>query len=41
MDAADTAVVHLRLIGGTKVVTITGATANGFRAPTFYGNLVC
>jgi hypothetical protein len=40
MTAADTAVVHVRLLNGSNVVTIVGVTNAGFRAPYFGGYLV-
>lgn len=41
MTVGDTAIVRIQCNGGTKVVTIPGSTANGFRSPYFSGTLLC
>lgn len=41
MTVGDTAIVRIQCNGGTKVVTIPGSTATGFRSPYFSGTLLC
>jgi hypothetical protein len=40
MTAGDTAKIHVRFINGTKVCSVIGATAAGFRTPFFSGYMI-